>query len=108
MRLKFALSTAARTNNNTLTFYTDSFLARNSDDPFHPVMGSVWYNTETGLSDTHRVKGYASSMNLKAKAVLLALEVCPSNTTVHIHTDSQSTHNVAAKIASGQYWDIPT
>ena len=71
-------------------------------------MGLVWYNTETGLSDMHRVEDYASSMNPEAKAVLLALEVCPLDTTMHIHTDFQSTHNVTAKIAFEQYWDIPT
>ena len=41
MHLKFALSAAAQTNNNRLTFYTDSSLARNSDDSFHPVIGSA-------------------------------------------------------------------
>ena len=47
---KSALNTAAQAHGNELTFYTDGFLARNTDDPFHPVMGAAWYNTETGLS----------------------------------------------------------
>ena len=41
MYLKSALNAAVQTNNNKLTFYTDGSLARNSDDPFHPVMGSA-------------------------------------------------------------------
>src|SRR3989440_12013342 len=101
MHLKSVLSAAAQTNNNRLTFYTDSFLARNSDDTFHPVMGSAWHNTETGLSGKHRIEGYASSTNPEAKAVLLALEACPPDTDVHIYTDSQSTHNITAKIVLG-------
>src|SRR3989440_10864484 len=102
MNVKSALSAAAQTNNNRLTFYTDGSLARNSDDPFHPIMGSAWHNTETGLSGKHRIKGYVSSTNPEAKAVLLVLEACLPNTDVHIHTNSQSIHNIAAKIASGQ------
>ena len=47
---KSALNTAAQAHSNVLTFYTDGSLARNTDDPFHPVMGAAWYNTETGLS----------------------------------------------------------
>src|SRR2546430_17533218 len=77
MHLKSALSAAAQTNNNRLTFYTDSSLARHSDDPFHPVMASVWSNTETGLSGKHRIEAYASSTNPEAQTVLLALEDCP-------------------------------
>jgi len=88
MHLRSALNTAAQTNNNKLTFYTDGSLARNSDDPFHPIMDLAWYNTKTGLSGKHRIEGYVSSTNSKAKAVLLALESCPPNTDVHIHTDS--------------------
>ena len=101
MYLKSALNAAAQTNNNKLTFYTDSSLARNSYDPFHFVMSSVWHNTKTGLSGKHRIEGYASSTNPEAKAVLLALEACLPDADVHIHTDSQSTHNITAKIASG-------
>ena len=88
MHLKSALSVAAQTNNNKLTFYTDGSLARNLDDPFHLDMGSAWHNTETGLSGKHRIEGYDSSTNSEAKAVLLALEACPPDTDVHIYTDS--------------------
>ena len=103
MYLKSALNVAAQTNNNKLTFYTDGSLARNSDNLFYSVMGSAWYNTETGLSGKHRIKGYVSLTNPEAKAVLLVLEVCLLNADIHIHTDSQSTHNITAKIAFGQY-----
>src|SRR5438105_340787 len=110
MHLKSTLNAAAQMNNNKLTFYTDNSLARNSDNPFHPInpiMDSAWHNTETSLSGKHRIEGYALSTNPEAKAVLLALEACPPDTDIHIHTDFQLTHNITAKIASGQYWDIP-
>ena len=38
--------------------------------------------------------------------MLLALEACPSDTTIHIHTNFQSTHNIITKIATGQYWNL--
>jgi len=69
-------------------------------------MGAAWHNPDTGLSMGYRVWGSASSTNPEAKAALLMLEISPPDTTIHIHTDSQSTHNMLQKIADGSYKDL--
>src|SRR6266487_5969391 len=103
---RLALADQAINNDNTLTFYTDGSLADNKANAADPIMGAAWHNPDTRLSMGYRVWESASSTNPEAKAALLILEISPPDTTIHIHTDSQSTHNMLQKIANGSYEDL--
>src|SRR6266487_2278126 len=103
-----ALAEYANNNNNTLTFYTDGLLANNRTNAADPIMGAAWYSSDTQLSMGFRVWGSASSMNPEAKATLLALEISLHDSTIHIHTDSQATHDMLSRMADNSYNDLTT
>jgi hypothetical protein len=69
-------------------------------------MGAAWYNTKTECTFKYRTTSITSSTILESLAILLALEITPSNRLVNIHTNSQSTIFRLKSIMSGDYKNI--
>ena len=89
-----------------LFFYTDGLLANNRTNVADLIMGAAWCSLDAQLSMGYRIQGSASSTNSEAKAALLALKISLPNCTVHIHTDSQSTHSMLQRMSNGSYDDL--
>jgi hypothetical protein len=69
-------------------------------------MNSAWYNIETDAILGFKIWNSASFTNPEAKAALLTLECTSEESTIHIYTDSLTTHNILRLISSNNYADL--
>jgi ribonuclease HI len=93
---------------NSLNFYTDGSLQKKDSGSNQTIlMGVAWYNTKTEYTFKHKVTGIVSSTTPESLAILLVLEITPSNWSVNVYTNSQSVVYRLYSVIFGKYENTP-